>query len=339
MLRSLSRLLVVALVGLGLASACGSDDSKKTRRAGNEDAGAGGEVAMPSGGGSKSMAGQPARPEGGGGAGSEPMVAGGQGGQTPHPLLVGGQAGNEPVAAAGAAGMSGAAGAAGAPPDGACCQPITCAEAFPVAEGKWGYIADDGCGHYNVECGCPVGTSWQDDYTCTACQPDTEYCIGHCGDTVDNCGNPVSCPDNCVESICYEGSCCNPITFCEGGCGLQDDGCGGTIDCGNNCDGGDCVNGSCCIPVTDACIGVACGQVWDNCGYVDCGTSCEGTTACIDQTCQESVCKANGFNCGEVQNPLAAATEGIESCGDCPDNQACVDNVCLPICGVALAAR
>lgn len=341
MLRSLARASLLVCVGLALATACGSDDSKKTRRGDEDTAGMGGEPAMhPSGGGNKNFAGQPAAPEGGGGGGAEPMpVVGGQAGQPPVVTPqggMGGQPGNEPVAGAGGMTLT-SAGAGGTPPDVACCQPKTCDEAFPPADLKWGSISDDGCGHYGIFCGCPAGTQAQGEGSgdCVACQVDAEFCMSHCGDTVDNCGNPISCADTCfqIEAQCYDGSCCYPSQFCDSPCGQEPDGCGGIIDCANTCDGGDCVNNTCCVRNGEACSTQECGLVWDDCEMVDCGNPCSGTQGCIDNKCQESQCKAGGFNCGQVNNPLAV--EGIENCGDCPDYQACVDNVCQPICGVA----
>lgn len=332
MLRSLARLSLLACVGLAIATACGSGDSKKTRLADEDVAGMGGEPTTPSGGGSKNFAGQPA--EGGGGGGTVP--AAGQAGQAPVVTPeggAGGQPATEPVS--GAAGMSLAEAGAGGAPVAACCQRQTCEEAFPPADNMWGYM-DDGCGNSEVYCPCPPGTqTGPTGFTCEACQTDPEFCMSHCGDTVDNCGNPISCADNCgnFEQTCFDGSCCIPAQSCDGGCGLQGDGCGGTIDCGNTCDGSDCVNGTCCLRNPEACSTQECGQAYDNCEWIDCGQPCAGTTSCIDQTCQESVCKASGFNCGQVNNPLAV--EGIESCGECSDFEACVDNVCIPICGVA----
>lgn len=327
MLRSVARVSLLVCVGIAVATACGSDDSKKTRRGDEDGAGMGGEVVTPSGGGNKNFAGQPDVAQGGGGAAGQAPVVTPEGG-------MGGWPGNGPDA--GGAWSMPAAGAGGTPPDILCCQAKTCDEAFPPANGMWGFIADDGCGHTEIFCPCPVGTHTNDDNTCTACQPDAEFCMSHCGDTVDNCGNPISCPDNCgnFEQTCYQGSCCSPATVCDGGCGFQDDYCGGTIDCGNNCDGSDCVNGACCLPNTEACLGQQCGQAWDGCQDVDCGNPCAGTTACIDKTCQESQCQVTGANCGYVVNQLSVS--GLEYCGECPDYQACVDNVCIPICGAPL---
>lgn len=351
MFRSLTRLLVVAGAGLALASACGSEDSKKSRSGEEDEAGAAGEATKgPSSGGSKSFAGAPGEagmppiPVAGGAGGAEPMPSGGvagaggstvvnpEGGVAGEPSSSqGGVAGASEPMLAGAGGVDAASGGAAGAPGQACCDVITCAEAFP--DGGWGYY-NDGCGQSELFCDCPPGTQRQDDWTCAACASDPNFCESACGDTVDNCGNPISCPDNCAnsESVCYDGDCCYPLTFCEGGCGVIDDGCGGTIDCGETCDGAPCINGGCCYPDNPyVCLGKECGSDWDGCQFIDCGgTECTGSTTCIDGTCQESDCKAQGLNCGFIYSPIPL--NDLEYCGDCPENQACIDNVCLPLC-------
>jgi hypothetical protein len=317
MLRSLIRLSLGVCVSLALAAACGSEDSKKHARR-DGDAGAGGVPSEVDSGGSMSFAGQvPAPDAGSGGAGL--IATGGQGGETLLP-------------SAGAGGDFSVGGSGGEAGQGACCQPLTCADvAF-----ECGYTGD-GCGDY-VVCDCPAGESCGG-VVCVACVPDVEPCMLDpylCGDAVDNCGNPITCPDTCSSQssdlVCMDGHCRSCKSTCAfGDCGVVSDNCGGTLDCsGVGCENGTCQpNGICCTENADVCLDIECGEKWDNCKYVTCGGPCLDTEACVQNVCEESACKPLGYECGSTFN---VAIDTYESCGICQAGETCIDNLCLPIC-------
>lgn len=314
MLRALGKVSLGLLVTFALATACGGDDGKKNARRG--DGGAGGEAGAspaPNDGGTKTDGGQP------------PVVVpqGGQGGEAPVTM---GGAGGEPIQSLGGAGGEG-----GEPAT--CCQPTSCND----AEEMCGYF-DRGCGlEGSISCyTCPAGKACNFNVgTCDACVADPNWCDSHCGDTVDNCNNPVSCPDNCGESeqVCSQGFCCSPQTECVGSqCGTWPDGCGGIVECGNTCEGAQvCSNtGFCCVPDT-ICGEGTCGIVSDGCGgTLDCtGNACPDGSQCLPEgRCLPDECAAQGSDCGTISTGPTSFTE----CGSCPNGAGCIDTVCTPLC-------
>jgi hypothetical protein len=328
MLRSWSRLVLGVLVSIALATACGSEDAKKRSPA--AEAGAAGETTMePAAGGSSANAGEPGAANAGLAGATEPAL--------------GGNGGAPPVSDAGAGGFGASAGAGGEGPV-TCCQPKTCAD-FPDV--VCAYV-DDGCGNADLYCGCEQGKVCGEGNTCVDCpyQP-SEACEQEsylCGETIDSCGRPVTCPDNCSSqssgSFCVDGRCKSCKWQCESyECGIMDDWCGGTIDCtGNTCEGpATCQpSGVCCeADGLDPCAEMECGVAIDNCGSpVVCTDTCDAATeACIYDRCEESRCKPSGFDCGS----LFLGGEGdYEYCGACEEGEACVDNVCVALCTEAL---
>jgi hypothetical protein len=331
MVRSLVRLWCGALLSCALAAACGSEDSKKHVVA--DDGGAAGVATSPTSGGSSSRAG--AGPAADAGAGGAPAAtSAGAGGELTTAGGAGSNAGESGAAGdnAGASGNAGAPGATAA----SCCQPAQC----PVANlgDECGITIDDGCGNPEKFCDCSPGLTCFEG-VCDECVPDVEACADNqdlCGDTFDNCGNPITCPDNCSSQTsggtCVDGYCCGAKFECDSNdCGLVDNNCGGVLDCsGHSCDGNLCINGYCCSPDEEACSGLDCGYAWDGCEEVLCTNQCTDNQACTENTCADSVCQANGYDCGNVPN--SALSDQDEYCGDCTNDQACVDHHCLPIC-------
>lgn len=321
MMRSFARLALALGVSFALVAACGSEDSKK--KVSEAEAGAAGASGAgptnPTSGGSSSLAEAGAGGASAGAGGEAP--SGGFGGAVVNAGGVGG-----------AGGASGAGGAAGAP---VCCQPKECPVA--MADAPCGYTIDDGCGNPEKNCECAIGFECSEG-SCSACDPNGEPCENNpslCGDTFDSCGDPITCPDNCSQQsaggVCLEGWCCSPKLECAPeDCGVVDNGCGGTIDCtGNSCGTESCVDGRCCTADPGACVETECGDVWDGCEVVHC-SSCPGTQKCYNNSCIDSVCDANGDECGS--EPNSQVIEADEFCGDCADDQGCVDHRCLQLC-------
>lgn len=325
MVRAFFRFGLVVVVAFGLAAACGSEDAKKRH---NGDAAGAGGADEPGAGGSSVNAGAPPSDGGLAGAGGEAS-----------PVVMGGSGGEAPTSEAGAGGIVAAGGAGGDGPVEQCCQPKTCAE---VPNSECTYI-DDGCGN-ELYCGCPAGKVCGGEPTaCIDCPfPIEQACELSqylCGETHDECGRAVTCPDNCSSQssggTCIDGTCHSCKFDCNSNeCGLVDDGCGGTIDCGSgNCDGTPCNEAShtCCVPdVQDPCAGAECGYHYDGCSYVLCPDSCDAVKeSCVGTTCETSVCKPNGWECGWAFLGGEAPTE---DCGSCKEGETCVDHFCVALC-------
>ena len=221
--------------------------------------------------------------------------------------------------------------------------------------GSWG--SGQSCAY-----GCSDATGKCQD--CVDDDPAVTCANGGCGDRINNCGRPVTCP-TCggMGQSCggggTDGFCgCTPSATggCGGGnCGATVGNCGQPITCPTTCDGvgqtcgGGGVQGRCgCTPRTQAaaCAGLDCGTVSDGCGgTVSCGGSCTGTgqtcsgggtanrCGCTPEaasaTCGSRICGVLVNNCGMPVpcGPLAGA------CADgkmCDSNGACVAG-CVPL--------
>ena len=172
----------------------------------------------------------------------------------------------------------------------------------------------------------------------------TPACDGReCGD--DGCGGTCgSCP--VVAPVCDKGACvleCTPD--CEGlECG--DDGCGG--DCGSCDDGLACTIESCSAGVCGSliqayfclldgtCVSSGTVDPLDPCGIclpgaaqdawstAEDGTPCGGKRICFAGGCCDPVAGCDGIECGD---------DGCGgSCGDCPEEQSCVEGACVLDC-------
>ena len=175
-----------------------------------------------------------------------------------------------------------------------------------------------------------------------------------CGQTMDNCGNPLNCnkPDNtspCVDPQRCGGDpakgankcgCAPRANACEAQgaqCGTVDE-CGTPVDCGSCAGGTLCLNNLCaCTPNPNPCGAKACGMAADGCGkMVACGASngqcavgacsAEGACSCRprEQACagKTGAVTENGctYNCDATCVPdNAAACAGAE-CGTATNN-------------------
>jgi len=164
-------------------------------------------------------------------------------------------------------------------------------------------------------------TDGTDCSTCTDNSSATTCSGGHCGPTVDNCGNTVSC-GTCATGTCVSGTCCVPN--CTGKCGGAGDTCGGT--CTGTCGAGKtCVNESCvCAPnCTNKCGGASDGCGGTCTGTCGSGQNCYQQQCCTpvgqSQTCGTATCGKVTDNCG---NQVTCGT------GTCPSGQSCVNNQC-----------
>jgi hypothetical protein len=177
-----------------------------------------------------------------------------------------------------------------------------------------------------------------------------------CGETVDNCGDPLNCnlDDNttpCASPLrcggdpdkgAFKCGCKPRENACEAqgaACGVIDE-CGSEVDCGNCAGGSLCLNNTCsCGATSNPCGTRVCGRVADGCGnMVACGASQGGcptgtcdalgscscrpkSVACVGQTgpYRENGCQ---YDCtvGQICTPdNVAACAGAE-CGSALNN-------------------
>lgn len=210
----------------------------------------------------------------------------------------------------------------------------------------------------------------------TVVVPDASECIAmgceelgyECGQTVDNCGNPLDCNLQDNASPCAPPARCggdpdlgankcgckpraDACTELGAQCGAIDE-CGMIIECGSCSDGQLCLSNKCaCTPISDPCGGKVCGMAPDGCGQmVACGANngecavgtCDDasgqcgcrprTEACAGKTgaITENGCS---YNCDVACVPdNAAACAGAE-CGTATNN--CGDIIS---CGAAAGA-
>ncbi|MDB4972832.1 MAG: Tryptophan synthase alpha chain [Myxococcaceae bacterium] len=162
-----------------------------------------------------------------------------------------------------------------------------------------------------------------------------------CGQTVDNCGDPLDCnlaanlspceaPDRCGgdPELGPQRCGCKPradACAAQGAqCGLIDE-CGKQVDCGNCLNGSVCLSNSCaCTPVSDPCQGKVCGTAPDGCGkQVSCGASAGA--------CSAGVCSAAGqCACPPSSQVCAGQTGAIMMFGcayDCAPGGCVADNL------------
>ena len=161
-----------------------------------------------------------------------------------------------------------------------------------------------------------------------------------CGQTVDNCGNPLNCdvgdglgcaaPERCGgdpdrgEHVCGCKPRANPCEAQGAQCGAIDE-CGTPVDCGT-CGGGSlCLGNKCqCTPIADPCAGRVCGTASDGCG----GSVACGPTAgqCASGSCDASgqcSCPPREQVCAGRSGPVTEAGCGYDCTPTCvPDNVA-----------------
>ncbi|MDB4991432.1 MAG: tryptophan synthase alpha chain [Myxococcaceae bacterium] len=180
-------------------------------------------------------------------------------------------------------------------------------------------------------------------------RPDGSVCIAlgcdellyECGQTVDNCGDPLNCnlaanatpcaaPDRCGgDPDLGEHRCgCKPrVHACaaQGAqCGQVDE-CGQPVDCGSCSNGSVCLSNSCaCTAVSNPCGSKVCGTADDGCGKaVSCGPSAG--------LCSAGVCDATGQCTCPPASQLCAGQSGSvlqHGCAyDCTPGGCVADNV------------
>src|SRR5581483_11580467 len=68
----------------------------------------------------------------------------------------------------------------------------------------------------------------------TCCTPDNSQCGSTfaCGGSfTNNCGQSITCPGCSASQLCFQGSCCNPVSCPPGSC-YSTTSCGTTVSCG-----------------------------------------------------------------------------------------------------------
>ncbi len=207
-----------------------------------------------------------------------------------------------------------------------------------------------------LECGsCDEGEHCQQHQCLCLPESNQELCDSH---HPDACG-VIEFEDRCEEiryvdcGGCGENSHCGDGQICQGcgvdcddKCGMVPDGCGAFVDCsdsdnGISCSGDEsCQNFECvpddCSPVEE-CEPEYCGQIIDGCGgLVDCDTICGDEELCLDNSCEcapesdEELCDNQNIACGVFTATDRCGIERSIDCEDCPSNDVCEDNQCIP---------
>jgi hypothetical protein len=191
-----------------------------------------------------------------------------------------------------------------------------------------------------------------DDATCV---PLPNFCVSRCGETFDNCGNPIECSACEGGLTCTAGGGCDcvpestSITCGQQNCGTQINNCNqivacgvkGTSDCEHSTDICEPEGGTCCTPPPAS---VTCGNqcainVTDSCGQtVACvcgdGGVCQGASCCMPVAtslwCQGR-CGTTTDNCGDAID--CGGCDGGLACGS-SHTCGCVPNPIAETCGV-----
>jgi hypothetical protein len=214
--------------------------------------------------------------------------------------------------AGGAAGFAGGAGSSGECVDSTFC------------DDKCGSQLIDACGRAQ-DCSTDCG----DNHVCNGvtkkceCVPISTWCSGKCGETRDNCGEPVDCGP-CASGSCVDNACgCVPDNTAACGereCGSALNNCGQTVNCGPSegqcAGGGRCSDGRCCDAPSVTCgspPNQQCGVRPNNCGEaVDCGGCTQGfTCAAATGSCE---CTTPNVVCGSI---CVNTAFDLANCGAC----------------------
>ncbi|MEW5742390.1 MAG: Dickkopf N-terminal cysteine-rich domain-containing protein [Myxococcota bacterium] len=201
---------------------------------------------------------------------------------------------------------------------------------------------------------------------CQNCPPGVACINGACAVT---CGNVVSCPpgSQCINgacsvpcgagttgNVCPSGQVCDPSR----GCVVPPAQCGSNSTTPNCPPGSQCINGACvalCNPNTICPQGLTCDANRGLCVPIgpptrQCNASndCPNNEACINGVCVSAcgsagatcptgtVCDAATGQCVPGNPPPPACTNSAGSMG-CPNNEACINGVCVPSCGPGVA--
>jgi hypothetical protein len=183
----------------------------------------------------------------------------------------------------------------------------------------------------------------------TCCVPDApaQTCNGQCGEILNNCGQPVSCPDCTCDPACEFCQRCNEASdTCEAdpakvgvSCGeCQQCAADGNCDpCANQCCDTRCcadpaaichlTDDSCCVPesVAETCGSQTCGMAINNCGQAVACTGCTG--CCNGETCVAVADQSNqlcgtGVECASCLESNGLCRSGTcQACDVCPSGE------------------
>jgi hypothetical protein len=229
----------------------------------------------------------------------------------------------------------------------------SCVSKSTVCTGKCGFIVD-AC-KVGINCGgCANGLVC--DGTTNTCVPPTPSdaggcqggapsCTGQggvplCGTIGNGCGQTTHCTCPTGQTCGgngIPGECGTPVECQDpNNCGTFKNTCGSaTVTCGNCAPGSKCDTGThtCqpCTPNSNACQGLACGNVNDGCEIVSCG-KCTGEGVCEDGGCCTPKSCAALEDAGVVTgcDPVPNGCGGSVDCAPCGTTDRCVSNVCTP---------
>ncbi|MET0284153.1 MAG: hypothetical protein ABW352_06775 [Polyangiales bacterium] len=208
------------------------------------------------------------------------------------------------------------------------------------ADGETGLRVDAGLDARTILLDATLGTDSEhrlpDGAVCKALGCDE---LGYeCGETVDNCGDPLNCnlagnatpclaPTRCggdPDRGQFKCGCQPRPNACEAQgaqCGFIDE-CGNRVDCGNCADGSLCLTNSCaCTALPNPCGDRVCGMASDGCGkMIACGAN--------QGACPTGACSATGMCTCRPKSEACVGQTGAFSENGCSYD--CSGGLCIP---------